>query len=132
MLLASQAKDPGQESSYRFCMAALGGVSGDLLCSRSREFRLSMIHDEVLGPSPSYATPKKHRGRGASHSGLFCTGLLCGTLRGLLHIGGGSLGEIGNTAPSSSDVIPMGSKMFALQAGHRVRVSSAKFVFDVC
>ena len=31
MLLASQAKDPVQESSYRFCMAALGGVSGDLL-----------------------------------------------------------------------------------------------------
>ena len=59
MLLASQAKDPGQESSYRFCMAALGGVSGDLLCSR--------------------------------------------------------LGGIGNTVPSSSDVIPMGSKRFALQ-----------------
>jgi hypothetical protein len=27
----------------------------------------------------------------------------------------GSLGGIGNTAPSSSDVIPMGSKRFALQ-----------------
>jgi hypothetical protein len=33
---------PAVESSYRFCMAALGGVSGDLLCSRSREFRLSL------------------------------------------------------------------------------------------
>jgi hypothetical protein len=32
-----------------------------------------------------------------------------------LHIGEGSLGGIGNTAPSSSDVIPMGSKRFALQ-----------------
>jgi hypothetical protein len=45
----------------------------------------------------------------------FCTGLLCGTLRILLHIGEGPLGGIGNTAPSSSDVIPMGSKRFALQ-----------------
>jgi hypothetical protein len=45
----------------------------------------------------------------------FCTGLLCGTLRRLLHIGEGSLGGIGNTAPSSSDVIPMVSKRFALQ-----------------
>jgi hypothetical protein len=42
VLLASQAEDPGQESSYWFYMAALGGVSGDLLCSRSREFRLSL------------------------------------------------------------------------------------------
>jgi hypothetical protein len=39
MLLASQAEDPGQGSSYWFCMAALGGVYGDLLCSRSQEFR---------------------------------------------------------------------------------------------
>jgi hypothetical protein len=42
MLLASQAKDPGQGSSYWFCMAALRGVSGGLLCSRSRGFRLSL------------------------------------------------------------------------------------------
>jgi hypothetical protein len=41
--------------------------------------------------------------------------LLCGTLRRLLHIDEESLGGIGNTAPSSSDVIPMGSKRFALQ-----------------
>jgi hypothetical protein len=45
----------------------------------------------------------------------FCTGLMCGTLRRPLHIGEGSLGGIGNTAPSSSDVIPMGPKRFALQ-----------------
>jgi hypothetical protein len=42
MLLASKAEDPGQGSSYWFCMAALGGVYGDLLCSRSQEFRLSL------------------------------------------------------------------------------------------
>jgi hypothetical protein len=72
------------------------------------------IH-EVLGPSLSYATPKQHRSRGASHSGLFFTGLLCGTLRRLFHIGEGPLGGMGSTAPSSSDVIPMGSKRFALQ-----------------
>jgi hypothetical protein len=36
-------------------------------------------------------------------------------LRRLLHIGEGYLGGIGNTAPSSSDSIPMGSKRFALQ-----------------
>jgi hypothetical protein len=35
VLLASQTEDPVQGSSYWFCMAALGGVSGDLLCSRS-------------------------------------------------------------------------------------------------
>ena len=38
-----------------------------------------------------------------------------GTLRRLLHIYEGSLGRTGNTAPSSSDAIPMGSKRFALQ-----------------
>jgi hypothetical protein len=40
-----------------------------------------------------------------------------------------SLGGIGNTSPSSSDSIPMGSKRFAPQPGHRVRVSLANFVF---
>jgi hypothetical protein len=45
----------------------------------------------------------------------FCARLICGTLRRLFHIYEGSLGRIGNTAPSSSDVIPMGSKRFALQ-----------------
>jgi hypothetical protein len=46
----------------------------------------------------------------------FCTGLLCGTLRRLLHIYEGPPRRIGNIAPtSSSDVIPMGSKRFALQ-----------------
>jgi hypothetical protein len=45
----------------------------------------------------------------------FCTRLICGTVRRLFHIGEGSLGRIGNTAPSISDVIPMGSKRFALQ-----------------
>jgi hypothetical protein len=64
-----------------------------------------------------YATPKKHRTPQSWGIAFwaFCTGLLCGTLRRLLHIGGGSLGGIGNTAPSSSDVIPMGSKRPALQ-----------------
>jgi hypothetical protein len=38
----SQAEDPGQRSSYWFYMAALGRVYGDLLCSRSREFRSSL------------------------------------------------------------------------------------------
>jgi hypothetical protein len=33
----------------------------------------------------------------------------------LSYIYEGPLGRIGNTAPSSSDVIPMGSKRFALQ-----------------
>jgi hypothetical protein len=45
----------------------------------------------------------------------FCTRLICGTVRRLFHIGEGSLGRIGNIAPSISDVIPMGSKWFALQ-----------------
>jgi hypothetical protein len=114
VLLASQSKDPGQESSYWFCMAALGGVSGDLLCSRSREFRLSL---DPRGPRASsflsYAI-KAPWSWGITFW-AFCTGLLCGTPRRLLHIGGESLGGIGSTSPSSSDVIPMGSKKFALQ-----------------
>jgi hypothetical protein len=73
VLLASQSEDPGQESPYWFYMVALVGISGDLLCSRSWEFRLSLIH-EVLGPPLSYPTPLKHPGRGASHSGLFVRG----------------------------------------------------------
>jgi hypothetical protein len=32
-----------------------------------------------------------------------------------LHIYEGSIGRIGNIEPSSSDLIPMGSKRFALQ-----------------
>jgi hypothetical protein len=45
-----------------------------------------------------------------------------------LHVG--PLGGIGNTVPSSSDVVPMGSKKrFALQTGHRARVALAQFVF---
>jgi hypothetical protein len=39
---------------------------------------------------------------------------------GLLHIDEGSLGGIGNTAPGSSEVIPMGSKRFALQGTEHV------------
>jgi hypothetical protein len=70
--LSSQRPGPG-ELIYRFCMAALGGAPGDLFCSRSREFRLSLIH-EVFGPSLSYATPLKHPGRGVSHSGHFVRG----------------------------------------------------------
>jgi hypothetical protein len=76
VLLASQAKDSGQESSYRFYMAALGGVSGDLLPLLSEpgvRCVCPSIH-EVLGPSLSYATPLKHPGRGVSLSGLFVRG----------------------------------------------------------
>jgi hypothetical protein len=116
--------------AYRFCMAALGGVSGDLLCSRSQEFRSSLDPYKVFGPSLSYSTPLKRPGRGVSQPfWAFCAGLICGNVRRLLHIYEGSLGRIGNnTAPSSSDVlIPMGSKRFApLQTGHRVRASLAQ------
>jgi hypothetical protein len=57
----------------------------------------------------------------------FCTGLICGAVRRLLHIYEGSLGRIGNTAPSSSDVIPMSSNRFALRpTGHIVRASLAQ------
>jgi hypothetical protein len=57
----------------------------------------------------------------------FCARLICcGTARRLLHIYEGSLGRIGNTAPSSSDVIPMGSKRFALQGVEYLRVSLAQ------
>jgi hypothetical protein len=81
----------------------------------ARSFVRPSIH-KVLGPSLSYPTPSKHPGRGGSHSGLFVrTGLPCGTLRRLSHIGEGPLGGIGNISPSSSDIIPMGSKRFALQ-----------------
>jgi hypothetical protein len=71
----------------------------------------------VLGPSLSYATPLKHLGPRASSFlfWAFCARLLCGTRRRLLHIYEGPLGRIGNTAPSSSDAIPMGSKWFSLQ-----------------
>jgi hypothetical protein len=76
------------------------------------------IH-EVLGPSLSYATPSKHPSRGASHSGFLCGADLWYCTKTLAHrsrdIGEGSPGGIGNTAPSSSDVIPMGSKRSALQ-----------------
>jgi hypothetical protein len=94
MSLASQAKDPVQESSYWFCMAALGGVSGDLLCSRSREFRSSL---DPQGPRAfsflCYAI-KTPQSWGVAFW-AFCTGLLCDTPRRLLHIGEGSLGGIG-------------------------------------
>jgi hypothetical protein len=117
MRLASQAKDPGQESSYWFCMAALGGREflATSFALGARGFVRPSIH-EVLGPSLSYPTPLKHHGRGASHSGLFVRGC-CVVLYedSFAHIGEGSLGGIGNTSPSSFDVIPMGSKRFALQ-----------------
>jgi hypothetical protein len=74
------------------------------------------IH-EVLGPPLSYPTPLKHPCRGASHSGLF--------VRRLLHIYEGPLGRTGNTTPSSSGVIPMGSKRFALQGTQSTRFSSS-------
>jgi hypothetical protein len=83
------------------------------------------IH-EVLGPPLSYPTPLKH---GPWSWGIafwaFCTGLMCGTLRRFLHIYEGLLGRIGNTTPSSSDVIPMGSKRFALQGTEYTRFSSS-------
>jgi hypothetical protein len=73
------------------------------------------IH-EVLGPPLSYPTPcTKAPWSWGIAFWAFCTGLLCGAPRRLLHIYEGCLGGIGNTAPSSSDVIPMGSNMFALQ-----------------
>jgi hypothetical protein len=84
------------------------------------------IH-EVLGPPLSYPTPLKHPGRGASHSGLFVRG--CSVVLyedSCISTRGHSFVRIGNTAPSISDVIPMGTKRFAL---HRVRVSLAQFVF---
>jgi hypothetical protein len=75
------------------------------------------IH-EVFGPSLSYFLShaiKAPRAWGIAFW-AFGTGRLCGTPRGLLHIyEQGPIGGIGNTAPSSSDVIPMGSKRFALQ-----------------
>jgi hypothetical protein len=45
-----------------------------------------------------------------------------------LHIGGGSLGGIGRTVPSSSDVIPMGSKRFALQGIEYAFLSLSSYV----
>jgi hypothetical protein len=77
VLLASQAKDPGQESSYWFCMAALGGVSGETpFALGAGSFVCCPSIHEVLGPSLSLScsTPLKHPGRGASHSGLFVRG----------------------------------------------------------
>jgi hypothetical protein len=78
------------------------------------------IH-EVLGPPLSYPTPSKHPGRGSGGITFwaFCTGLLCGTARGLLRIYEGPLGRFGNTAPSSSGVIPMGSKWFVISSPYR-------------
>jgi hypothetical protein len=114
MLLASQAEDPGQGSSHWVCMAAIGGVYGDLLCSRSQELRSS------LDPYGFWAFSFLHYAMKAPWSwGLafwaFCARLICGTVRRLLHSHEGSLGRIGNTAPSRADGMPMGSKRFALQ-----------------
>jgi hypothetical protein len=119
VLLASQAKDPGQESSYQgigfvwrpyveFLVTSFALGAGSFVCPS--------IH-EVLRPSLSYATPLKQPWSWGIAFWAFCTGLLCGALRRLLHIGEGEgyFGWIGNTAPSSSDIIPMGSKRFVLQ-----------------
>jgi hypothetical protein len=80
---------------------------------------------EVLGPPLSYPTPLKHSGRGASHSGLFVRGCCVALHEDSCISTRSHSGRIGrNTALSScSDVIPMGSKRFALQTGHRARVS---------
>jgi hypothetical protein len=59
------------------------------------------------------------------------TRLICGAVRRPLHIYEGSLGRIGNTAPSSSDDIPMGSKRFALHGIEYTRFSSSKSYFGV-
>jgi hypothetical protein len=88
------------------------------------------IH-EVLGPPLSYATPLNHPGRGASHSGLFvwscCVVLYENSC--ILRIYEGSIGRTGDIAPSTSDVIPTGSKRFALQGiEYRVRVCCAQSV----
>jgi hypothetical protein len=113
----SQAEDPGQRSAYWFYMVALGGVYGDLLCSRSREFRSS------LDPWGSWAFSfLSHAIKAPWAWGIavwaVCTRLICGTPRGLLCIDEGPLGGIGTTAhiaPGSCDMMPMGSKRFALQ-----------------
>jgi hypothetical protein len=64
VLLASQTKDPGQESPYRVCMAALGGeFLATSFALGAGSFVCPSVH-EVLGPSLSYATPLKHPGRG--------------------------------------------------------------------
>jgi hypothetical protein len=75
------------------------------------------IPEAVLGPSLSYPTPLKHPGRGASHSGLFvrgCSVVLhedsCISTRGL------SGGSVTPHPVALIDVIPMGSKKFALQS----------------
>jgi hypothetical protein len=75
------------------------------------------IH-EVLGPSLSHAALLKHPSCGWGVAfWAFCTGLLAVwySTKTLAHRRGVCRGGIGNTAPSSSDVIPMGSKRFALQ-----------------
>jgi hypothetical protein len=114
MLLASQAEDPSPGSSYWVCMAALGGVYGDLLCSRSQEVRSSLDPTGFWGFSFLLYAIKAPWSWGIAFW-AFCVRLLCGNVRRLLHIYEGPLGGIGNTAPSSSDGIPMGSKRFALQ-----------------
>jgi hypothetical protein len=122
----SQAEDPGQRSSYWFYMAALGGVYGDLLCSRCREFRSSLGSWGSWAFSfLSYYAIKAPWPWGIAFW-AFCTGLICGTPRGLLCIDEGPLGGIGAIAPGSCDMMPMGSKRFTLPTGHRVRVSLAQ------
>jgi hypothetical protein len=102
VLLASQTEDPVQGSSYWFCMAALGGVSGDLLCSRSREFCLSL---DPRGPRAfsflSYAIKAPWSWGIAFWA--FCTGLLCGNPRRLLHIDEGPLGGIARSLVACPD-----------------------------
>jgi hypothetical protein len=56
----SSQKDPGQESSYWFYMAALGvEFLATSFALGAGSFVCPSIH-EVLGPSLSYSTPLKH------------------------------------------------------------------------
>jgi hypothetical protein len=76
MLLASKAEDPGQGSSYWFCMAAQGGVYGDLLCSRSQAGVSFVPRSSIRFLGLLFLT-LRHESTlvdGVSHSGLFVRG----------------------------------------------------------
>ena len=124
--LSSRRPGPGELVLVLYGGPRWGFWRPPLLSERAGSSVCPSIH-EVLGPPLYYPTPLKHPGRGWGIAFWdFCTGLLCGTAaRRLLHIYEGPLGRTGNTTPSSSGVIPMGSKRFALQGTQSTRFSSS-------